>query len=238
MLDFFFNNTVLSSANYVDFILRILVSLACGACVGLERERRLKNAGLRTHIIVALASCLMMIVSKYGFMDIVTMTQYKIQADGSRIAQGVVTAIGFLGAGVIYVRRESVVGLTTAAGLWATVGIGITIGAGFYFLGIFTTALILFTQWLLHNHHKKSHSQNSGFVSCNLTSHGIKFADFDAYISSIGASMKDISIKTDDRGNKILKADILFGPADSMVDLMNMLQEAEYIDSVELFPTL
>ena len=71
MLDFFFNNQIMTSANYIDFVCRILVSLVCGAVVGLERERRLKNAGLRTHIIVAIASCLMMIVSKYGFMDIV-----------------------------------------------------------------------------------------------------------------------------------------------------------------------
>ena len=238
MLDFFFKNQVMTTTNYIDFVCRIFVALICGALVGLERERRLKNAGLRTHIIVALASCLMMIVSKYGFMDIVTLTQYKIQADGSRIAQGVIQAIGFLGAGVIYVRRESVVGLTTAAGLWATVGIGVAIGAGMYGLGIFTTFLILLTQWMLHKYHTKSHMQNSGWITCNLTAHGISFIQFDEYMKSIGASLKDISIRTDEKDQKLLKANVQFGPADSMAQLMEMLMASEYLDSVEVFPTL
>ena len=238
MLDFFFNNQIMTSANYIDFVCRILVSLVCGAVVGLERERRLKNAGLRTHIIVAIASCLMMIVSKYGFMDIVSLTQYKIQADGSRIAQGVIQAICFLGAGVIYVRRESVVGLTTAAGLWATVGIGVAIGAGMYFIGIFTTILILLTQRMLHKYHTKSHSQNSGWVTCNLTAHNINFIQFDEYLNSIEASIKDVSIKTDEKNQKIIKANVLFGPAESIAQLMEQLLASEYIDSVEVFPTL
>lgn len=238
MLSAFFRNEVLTSINYIDFGLRMLMALFCGALIGLEREKRLKNAGLRTHIIVCMASCLMMIVSKYGFMDVVTLTQYKIQADASRIAQGVVTAIGFLGAGVIFVRRESVIGLTTAAGLWATVGIGIAVGAGLYILALTTTLCILVVQWILHNHHKKSHSSNSGVVGCNLTAHGYTYSQFNAYLESIGAQVKDVTIKLDSNNNSIAKVNVIFKNDDSMTALVERLQNSGYVDTMEIYPTL
>lgn len=238
MLETFFGNNVLTLANYLDFGLRMIVSLICGALIGLEREKRLKNAGLRTHIIVCMASCLMMIVSKYGFMDVVTLTNLKIQADASRIAQGVVTAIGFLGAGVIFVRRESVIGLTTAAGLWATVGIGIAVGSGLYVLALCTTLTILIIQWILHNHHRKSHAMNSGVVGCNLTTHNLTFSQFSEYLASIDAEVKDMSIKLDSAGNSIAKVDVIFRSCESMNELADKLQKSGIVDSMEIYPTL
>lgn len=132
-----------------ECFLRIVISAICGFLIGCERERRAKNAGIRTHILVAISSTLMMEVSKYGFFDVV---QYPgISVDASRVAAGVVTAIGFLGAGVIFVRKENTIGLTTSAGLWATVGMGIAIGAGMYATGIAFTIFILILQLLLHS---------------------------------------------------------------------------------------
>ena len=90
------DETILTDFYYV---IRIVLSAVCAFFIGLEREKRLKNAGIRTHIIVAVSACLMMIVSKYGFYDVVG--HESISVDASRIAAGVVTAIGFLGAGVI-----------------------------------------------------------------------------------------------------------------------------------------
>ena len=87
------------------YLIRILLSAVCGALIGLERERRFKNAGIRTHIIVSMSSALMMIVSKYGFFDVLMYDS--ISVDASRIAAGVVTAIGFLGGGVIYIKKEN-----------------------------------------------------------------------------------------------------------------------------------
>ena len=107
----------------LDYTLRLVAAIICGSLIGAERERRQKSAGVRTHIIVAMASALMMIVSKYGFFDVLSVEG--ISVDASRIAASVVSAIGFLGAGVIFVRSESALGLTTSAGLWATVGVGI-----------------------------------------------------------------------------------------------------------------
>ena len=116
--------------DFLDLGLRIVLSAVCGAVIGLERERRYKNAGLRTHVIVAISAAILMIVSKYGFLDIASIPDVRLTSDGGRIAAGVIQSIGFLGAGVIFVRKESIIGLTTAAGLWATVGIGLCFGSG------------------------------------------------------------------------------------------------------------
>ena len=126
-----------------DYLIRIVVACLCGGLVGLERTKRLKEAGIRTHIIVALGATLIMVVSKYGFADVVG-------ADASRIASNVITGISFLGAGVIFVRGGSVKGLTTAAGIWATAAIGLALGAGMYTVGVLCTVLMIVLQIFLH----------------------------------------------------------------------------------------
>ena len=129
-------------------IIRMLVSCVCGIFIGLERSRRQKDAGIRTHMIVALGSALAMIVSKYGFFDLL---QYEgFRADASRIASNVITGVGFLGAGVIFVRDVSIKGLTTAAGIWATASVGLAIGAGMYTVGIGATLVMIVFQLLFH----------------------------------------------------------------------------------------
>ncbi|MBQ2806680.1 MAG: MgtC/SapB family protein [Clostridia bacterium] len=126
-----------------DYLVRVVVACLCGGLIGLERTKRLKEAGIRTHIIVALGATLIMVVSKYGFSDV-------IGADASRIASNVITGISFLGAGVIFVRGGSVKGLTTAAGIWATAAIGLALGAGMYTVGVLCTALMILLQISLH----------------------------------------------------------------------------------------
>jgi putative Mg2+ transporter-C (MgtC) family protein len=112
-----------------------------GAVIGLDREYRAKEAGYRTHFLVSLGSALIMIVSQYGFGDILDTPN--VNLDPSRIASQVVTGIGFIGAGTIILHKQIVRGLTTAAGIWATSGIGLAIGAGMYTLGISATILTL-----------------------------------------------------------------------------------------------
>lgn len=119
--------------NAFDLMLRLFVALVLGALIGLERERQERAAGLRTVTMVSLGSCLFTIVGAYGFS----------QTDPSRVAAQIVTGIGFLGAGTIFLRKDLVRGLTTAATIWATAAIGMAAGTTRYFEAAFTTLLVL-----------------------------------------------------------------------------------------------
>lgn len=124
-----------------DFILRLLVAGILGAIIGLDREYRAKEAGYRTHFLVSLGSALIMIVSQYGFQEIIK--ESSVTLDPSRVAAQVVSGIGFIGAGTIIFQKQIVRGLTTAAGIWATAGIGLAVGAGMYTISIAATLLTL-----------------------------------------------------------------------------------------------
>lgn len=147
----------LSQISFLDIecIIRIVIASISGALIGTERKARLKDAGIRTHLVVALGSAMFMIVSKYGFEDMIAraveLGDEAIKFDPTRIASTIVTGIGFLGAGTIFVRRNSINGLTTAAGLWSTAAVGMAIGAGQYIIGIACTILLVFFQWFLHS---------------------------------------------------------------------------------------
>ena len=147
-------NSHITIALYIEFFIRIVLACLCGALIGLERSRRLKEAGVRTHLLVACSAALMMIISKYGFTDLVDSDSVTFlgdrAADPARIAAQVVSGIGFLCAGVIFKQGSVVKGLTTAAGMWATTGVGLSFGAGMYYLGVFSTILIIFLQYLTH----------------------------------------------------------------------------------------
>ena len=125
-----------------ELVLRLFVAAMLGGVIGLEREYRAKEAGFRTHFLVALGSGLFMILSQFGFDDVLGHYE-RVSLDPSRIASQVVTGIGFIGAGTIIFQKHVVRGLTTAAGLWVTSAIGMTAGAGMYVLSIATTVLVL-----------------------------------------------------------------------------------------------
>ena len=135
-----------------EFVLRILVAGMLGGVIGLEREMRAKEAGFRTHFLVALGSALFMVVSQFGFAD--SINPPGIRLDPSRIAAQVVSGIGFIGAGTIIFQKHGVRGLTTAAGLWVTSAIGLGCGAGLYVVAAATTLLVLISleafNWFLH----------------------------------------------------------------------------------------
>ena len=122
-------------ATYVDLTIRLSLALALGGAIGIEREYRAKEAGFRTHFLVALGSALFCVVSQYGF-------GFELK-DSSRVAAQVVSGIGFLGAGTIIFQKNVVRGLTTAAGLWVTAAIGLACGTGMYMAAILTTAMVL-----------------------------------------------------------------------------------------------
>lgn len=122
-------------ATYMELTIRLMLALLLGGAIGIEREYRAKEAGFRTHFLVALGSALFCLVSQFGFgVDL---------KDSSRVAAQVVSGIGFLGAGTIIFQKNVVRGLTTAAGLWVTAAIGLACGTGMYLAAVLTTAMVL-----------------------------------------------------------------------------------------------
>src|SRR5262245_47878352 len=113
-----------------EFLLRLAVATLLSALVGAERERADRAAGLRTHALVGVGSCLFMLVSAFGFGDVIGADH--VELDPSRIAAQVASGVGFLGAGTIILRRDTVRGLTTAAGIWASAAIGLAVGGGLW----------------------------------------------------------------------------------------------------------
>ena len=128
------------NSSQLELLLSLLIAAILGFCIGLERKSRAKEAGIRTHTVVCFGSSLMMLISIHAFEG----------ADPARLAAQIVAGVGFLGAGIIVYRKNEVHGLTTAAGVWTTAGIGMACGGGLYFLAIGATAFLVFIQWLLH----------------------------------------------------------------------------------------
>jgi putative Mg2+ transporter-C (MgtC) family protein len=133
----------LPTLDWWEVFLRLALAAALGAAIGLERELREREAGLRTHLLVSLGSALFTITSAYGFHAFLASGQSVVRADPTRIAAQIVTGIGFLGAGAIIRQGLSVRGLTTAATLWVVAAIGLAAGAGYYSAAVITTALVL-----------------------------------------------------------------------------------------------
>lgn len=182
----------------LELLGRILIAGLCGAAVGFERKNRKKEAGIRTHIIVALASALMTIVSKYGFFDVLESAAVQgadIGLDPSRVAAGIVSGVGFLGAGMIFTNKKMVTGLTTAAGIWATTGVGMAIGAGLYLIGIVSAAFIVIAQIILHKDLKllKIFSHES-FVF-TVKNYPAAIAYIEESFEKSGVTIDDIDIK-------------------------------------------
>ncbi len=142
-------------------ILDILLAGVLGFLIGLERKFRSKEAGIRTHTIVCLASALFMVISKHAFGD-------GNDFDPARVAAQIIPGIGFLGAGMIVYKKNVVHGLTTAAGVWATAGVGMACGGRLYVVAVATTALLIAFQFLLHSKkgifsHKPTYRLNLSF---------------------------------------------------------------------------
>src|SRR5437667_8051103 len=131
------------SLSWAEVLGRVALAAALGAVLGLERELREREAGLRTHLLVAVGSALFTIVGAYGFHAFLESGQSVVRADPTRIAAQIVTGIGFLGAGAIIRQGLSVRGLTTAATLWVVAAVGLAAGAGYYSAAVITTALVL-----------------------------------------------------------------------------------------------
>jgi len=199
-------------------MLRLLVALVLGAVVGLERERQERAAGLRTVTMVSLGSCLFTIVGAYGFPN----------TDPSRVAAQIVTGIGFLGAGTIFLRKDLVRGLTTAATIWAVAAIGMAAGTSQYIVAVFTTLLILSVLMVLKPIEKRFFKRPSeALVSVVIPRGESEVERVRAVLGVIGAFPMSIRIHelndTDDR----LEIDVGLPAHRTTSDLLRQLRTIE-----------
>ena len=174
------------------YVLRIILAGVCGIVIGMERKNRSKEAGVRTHFVVACGAALIMIVSKYAFFDVIQRGMFgnvEVRLDPSRVASTIASGIGFLGAGMIFVHKNTIIGLTTAAGIWALSGVGMAIGAGMYVVGIGATFVILIAQFVLHLDFHRNRNVNVKV----LTIKGVKETNFQNNIAE-AFKAKDIAV--------------------------------------------
>ncbi len=199
-----------------ELLIRLIIAGILGMAIGFERKNRSKMAGVRTHAIVAVGSALIMIVSKYGFNDMASF-------DGSRIAAQIVSGIGFLGAGIIVVKDNmSVSGLTTAAGIWTTAGVGMCIGAGQYFLAVSSGMLLVILQELLHR---------IGFLSGEAYRANIKIVvnqsvdihQLESYILKEKVRIASIKMSRKDEQFTKIEMELVFLPKQDKMDFLNHL---------------
>lgn len=191
--------TLFTPAQYLEFFLRVLVACVCGAVIGYERSRRFKEAGIRTHIIVCCASAMLMIVSKYGFQDVM-MLEGSHNADPARLAAQIISGISFLGAGVIFHNGNSVKGLTTAAGVWAIAGVGMAIGAGMYPLGLFVTFMIFLIQFIMHKIEIGADAVNTSQLRFTVKNTKEFRTAFTQYLDSLHGQVVESKVKFDEDG--------------------------------------
>lgn len=182
----------------LEFLIRLLLSAALGALVGLERSKRQKEAGVRTHCIIACTSALFMILSKYAFVDTAIGADGLRGADPARIAAQVVSGISFLGAGVIFKNGNSIRGLTTAAGMWGTAAIGMAVGAGMYWLGLIEAAILVAIQIILHRFPVGADALTTQEILVEMEDTPELQAQFDALLKAHNGQVVDSSLSRDE----------------------------------------
>lgn len=209
----------------VEYLVRIFVAACLGLLIGSERKNRNKSAGIRTHVIVALGAALIMIVSKYGFMDVE-------KADAARVAAQVVSGIGFLGAGVIFVRNNLVNGLTTAAGIWATAGVGLALGAGMYVVGISSALLVLLIQFVMHRVAYFADVASGGLIRMTLVKREGIVQSMEDYLQREKLSVISVKINKTKKDEVKLEFDVVFPPGYKKTKLLARLVEMDDVLAV------
>lgn len=217
----------------LEFLLRLLVAAICGIVIGHERESHMKMAGIRTHLIVSMASALIMIVSKYGFFDVLSET-LSIRLDPSRIASGAVTAVGFLGAGVIFVRKQTVSGLTTAAGIWATVGIGSAIGAGMYLIGVVSAVLVVLVHVIFHRRSKLVKGMMSEQITLQIGMKENPEELLNSIFSTRHIEISNMRVKKVGEDQLELRLLVKYPDTYEIHDIIRLIKEVPAIKSIEI----
>lgn len=208
-----------------ELLLRIVVACALGLMIGHERKNRNKSAGIRTHAIVAMGSALVMIVSKYGFTDI---PDY----DAARVAAQVVSGVGFLGAGVIFVRNNLVNGLTTAAGIWATAGVGLAMGSGLYVIGIAGAVILILLQEIMHRIAFFAKVASCGNILLTIAQEPGAVKRMEDYLEAAKVEVASIKVRKNKKEEVKLEFEVIYPPGFDKAALFAHLAEMESVMTV------
>lgn len=217
-----------------DVALRLVVAAALGGAIGLERELREREAGLRTHLLVSVGAAVFTLVSAYGFADFRYGFESGITLDPTRIAAQIVTGIGFLGAGAIIRQGLSIRGLTTAATLWVVAAIGLASGAGYYSAAVLATGIVLFSLWPLRQlaHHVTVRVRpEEGRLLVGLAS-GVSAAPVLAELERAGARVDSLQIE-DGGTERIVVATIRRPERLRSAELVDRINDLEDVRRVE-----
>jgi putative Mg2+ transporter-C (MgtC) family protein len=219
-----------------DVILRLVLAAVLGAAVGLERERLEWVAGLRTHMLVCLGAALVMIVSAYGFKDVID--AHRIVLDPSRVAAQVVSGIGFLGAGtILFLRQQVIRGLTTAASLWTVAAVGLAVGGGLYLAAGLATGLIVVILALVKPlENRLFRRQGSRRVVILVDRVRVSLQQIETEIESIGLPVRQITLRRGDSSQEDYVEFVLTrtAPKSSILAMIARLQGLEGVISVSV----
>jgi putative Mg2+ transporter-C (MgtC) family protein len=210
--------------SWKEILIRLALAAFFGAAVGVERERKDWAAGLRTHMMVCVGASLTMIVSAFGFQDILGTPN--VVLDPSRVAAQVISGIGFIGAGtILFLRQEVIRGLTTAAGLWTVAAIGLATGGGMYFAALVTTVVVIFILWLMKPLERKMFRRYRNHNIRIVTEHE---TDMLTQIREIFSEEKiellNLSIEKNDKASTINMRFSNIGSQDGILILVNKLK--------------
>lgn len=211
-----------------EWLYQILFAAIVGAGIGFERHYQSKEAGIRTHTFVCMASALLVILSKYGFAGMV-------RYDAARVAASVISGIGFLGAGVIFVRKDVIHGLTTAAGIWTTSAIGMCIGAGLYILACAATILMVIIQLIFRSDSFRHIPKTSATLLLRVEK-GTSIKDIDVAFRSLGYSCLENKIVKDheDDNRWIILSEVVSQKDIEPEHLLSEMRKKEFVKTIEI----
>lgn len=214
------------------FLVRLLFALLFSGLIGFERELKNHSAGFRTHILVGVGACLMMLLSLYGFKDYISSHEH-IRFDPSRIPSYVISGIGFLGAGTIIVNGITIRGLTTAASIWTVAGIGLVVGAGMYDVAFLSTMIVLLALIFLNKIEKKKFKEPKRNYLTIAVKPDADLGEIFAVLAQSDIKIKKMNIKTKEESNRTIHFELEKSKNHDIINFVSELSKTEAVRKID-----
>lgn len=218
--------------SFITMSTRIIIALVLSGVIGFEREIKQHSAGFRTHILVGVSACLMMLLSLYGFNSYFEEYGDIVRFDPARIPSYVISGIGFLGAGTIIVNGMTIRGLTTAASIWAVAGLGLVIGAGMYKEAVLTTIIILLSLVFLNNFEKRISKHKSVATFEIVVDKDLELRSLLATLEDFHTAIRKLEINRQDEVEHIVSIEMEMDMSVDKTNLYHSLLDLELVKQV------